>query len=1253
MANDAIGEVHVTISGDYSKLNADINEAQQIAGSGAQKIAQAFTAASPSVDAVTGAIEKLAQQSKLAGGDLAIFRTVMEGDARAGVSLSDSLRTLAASAGSVGKPVADAAAAILQEQQAATGATAANQALATSNSALAASAAPVNAAVQSVATSAQSMQNHVQSAGQGLSAAGRLMTAAMAPVVAAFAVSIKSATDFELEMRKVTSLMSDSTEADFTRLSEQALQLSRTLGVDAVGAAKALYEAISAGVPKENAISFLEVASVAAIAGVTKTKVAVDGLTTVINAYHLDASKAKEISDAMFMAVNLGKFTFEQLSASMGKTSGFAAQLGVSFQEVLGAAASISKQGFTVSEAMTQIQSAMKAIIAPNKEMNALLAQTGYESGQAMLKALGFEGSLEKLREAVGGNETALAKAFGRIEGFKGLLALTGDGAVAAARDLGAMQHASDGLGAATLAYNEINKSAARQFEMLKADIRATAIELGTALLPTVREAISATKPFVDDLKSLAKAFAQLPEETRSTVIGITAVAAAIGPLLIIAGKLATSISALTGLIGGSGAGLIGVLGGLALAAEAVHFWEVTEEVQKFAEAVKVTVGVVQEELKKLEKEFPEVAAAARMLGEGAAAAARVIDATLKPALNTIVTALNATLAPFRMVLDEMKLFSAAVEFLTGKYPSMEAAIKQANKEFEAGTRLNSEYVRTLYDTAKAHDATTDAQKRGTDSANVLHPAMDKVSKAAAGIKTPAHEAAVELGNIVNAMNGMAEPFKTVLGSFEEQAKGFLDFVRTAKPVEQAIEVITGGVKAMNPEFAALAKELGRFPTIGEQVAAGLKVIYGGTNQAGTGFVQLKDTAKESMDGVAAAAESGANSTVASMHRIVAAVGDAIDGFGRLSSSHIGTALFQEGGGFNAGTFQMLDPQHPERGGYSMRLGPTKYAQGGPQIIMDWHEPFDLGTSAPGRNMNKAFDSDWRNPGASAGAPIATSPSAPAATDPIIAVAEAIKALADKLGIDYLDAAKIYYDQQLKDNKEIIDTSRMTWGEVNKLISTLQAQGLSYEEAVAKLGGTVTRSGDAVGGAVERSALKGFGGVIGELTKANTTLTEISSPQTSVKSFGLIAPGLDKVERSASAAAAALQDFSTWYVGLNEQYAQALRGLTKTFFELQAQFAAGSITLQQFRDAVSGLNAQSDVSYQQMFNNISPSSAGLRLAAPPKHFSGPTDQYGNPYDPIKAKEGARNFIITINNPQIRSQKDIDEIARQLRDLGLT
>ena len=123
-------------------------------------------------------------------------------------------------------------------------------------------------------------------------------------------------------------------EANIGALKKGVLGLSTELGTNAVESTKALYQAISAGVPAGSAIDFLKTASKAAIGGVTDTETAVDGLTTVMNAFKAQNIDAEKAADIMFATVKAGKTDFAQLSSSLFNVAPLAAAANVKFEDV-------------------------------------------------------------------------------------------------------------------------------------------------------------------------------------------------------------------------------------------------------------------------------------------------------------------------------------------------------------------------------------------------------------------------------------------------------------------------------------------------------------------------------------------------------------------------------------------------------------------------------------------------------------------------------------------------------------------------------------------------------------------------------------------------------------------------------------------------------------------------------------------------------------------------------------------------------
>ncbi|KKL89348.1 hypothetical protein LCGC14_1915580, partial [marine sediment metagenome] len=379
--------------------------------------------------------------------------------------------------------------------------------------------------------------------------------------VAIGVVAVKSAAAFDKGMREVNSLLGLS-EKEFQALSKETLELSKSLGVDAVESTKALYQAISAGIPRENALTFMKVASKAAIAGVTDTETAVDGLTTAMNAWKIQTEDAEKVADSMFSAVKLGKTTFAELSDSMSKAGPIAAAMGVSLDSVLAAAASLTKQGFPTASAMTGIRQVMVALAKPTEDMADLLQKMGFESGTAALEALGFQGTLEALTTASEGNQETLAKALGSVEALGAALGLTGANALGARSDLNEVTGAAGSMSAA---FTEMDKSSSRQFARLKADIQATTILLGVALKPALVRMIDTITPLVKSLSLWIEAHGKL---SANSLILITS----LGGVLIVLPSLVKGIQAVIITVRALGVVMATSLGPIGLIVMAIGF---------------------------------------------------------------------------------------------------------------------------------------------------------------------------------------------------------------------------------------------------------------------------------------------------------------------------------------------------------------------------------------------------------------------------------------------------------------------------------------------------------------------------------------------------------------------------------------------------------------------------------------------------------------------------------------------------------
>lgn len=288
----------------------------------------------------------------------------------------------------------------------------------------------------------------------------------------AFARAAKGAYDFEKQFQqsmKEVATLSNGIKGSLTDYMNQVMEITRTIPVEANEAAKALYQIVSAGHDGANGMKVLEASAKAAVGGVTDTATAADAITTVLNAYKLDASKAQEVSDQLFTTVRLGKTDFGQLGKSIAQAAPIAASFGIDIKEVLGAVASITKQGVPTSEAMTKIRAAILG--------------TANQLGDAAFKGRTFQEALQLIYDKAGGSSTKMKELLGTDEALQAALMLTGEKAKEAASDL---DEVNNSAGAAEAAFKEMASSAENQMKLLGNNITATLRPLGKEILKEV-----------------------------------------------------------------------------------------------------------------------------------------------------------------------------------------------------------------------------------------------------------------------------------------------------------------------------------------------------------------------------------------------------------------------------------------------------------------------------------------------------------------------------------------------------------------------------------------------------------------------------------------------------------------------------------------------------------------------------------------------------------------------------------------------
>jgi len=201
----------------------------------------------------------------------------------------------------------------------------------------------------------------------GLKMAG-LGTAVAAPMVA----SGKVFGDFENQMKMVSTMLAEP-EKYMDAFSRGIRKLSVDFGESTDVLAKGLYDLLSASVDPAHALDVLAVATKSAKGGMTDTAVAVDGLTSVLNAFQMSADQAGHVADVMFQTVKRGKLTFAELAANIGKVAPMARAAGMSMEDMMAAIATMTRQGLGTDEASTRLVNILKNAPDQARDIAALI----------------------------------------------------------------------------------------------------------------------------------------------------------------------------------------------------------------------------------------------------------------------------------------------------------------------------------------------------------------------------------------------------------------------------------------------------------------------------------------------------------------------------------------------------------------------------------------------------------------------------------------------------------------------------------------------------------------------------------------------------------------------------------------------------------------------------------------------------------------------------------------------------------------
>lgn len=366
---------------------------------------------------------------------------------------------------------------------------------------------PTTEKVNVIITGQDKSKQAFNSAGQGASSLTKKIGSLAAVAIPALAVAmgvkaVNAAMEWETAMSNINTLMNDQGE------SVKALELGiedmmRRVPKSGKELGASAYAIVSAGISDTaHALNVLEESANLAVAGLGTTEEATDLMTSAINAFGLNAEEAGGVANTFFLAVKSGKTTVSELAQGFGQIAPLASQMGVSLEDLMATTAALTTGGQKASIVYSSLKGAFSNMLKPTKDMQEVMDRAGltFDDVQKSLAGDGLVKTIRMMTDAAGGNTDEVAKMFGSVEGLNSVLALMNETGEVAIKNLDSMTENTDAM---TIAVDKQNKTASKQYQLLKNEFNIILRKLGEKILPFVTAALYAV---VDMLNGMGDA---------------------------------------------------------------------------------------------------------------------------------------------------------------------------------------------------------------------------------------------------------------------------------------------------------------------------------------------------------------------------------------------------------------------------------------------------------------------------------------------------------------------------------------------------------------------------------------------------------------------------------------------------------------------------------------------------------------------------------------------------------------------------
>lgn len=294
---------------------------------------------------------------------------------------------------------------------------------------------------------------------------------------------VMAAQEYEKAIAKVSTI-ADAQAVPLEEMSSEIMKLSNTTGIAASQIADDVYNAISAGQQTGDAVNFVSYSTKLAKAGFAESAQTLDVLTTILNAYGMEAEEVSKVSDMLVQTQNKGKVSVGELSSVMGKIIPTANANNVALEQLCAGYAIMTSKGIAAAETTTYMNSMLNELSKSGTTAEKTLrATTGKSFKELMTDGKSLGEVIQILQQEAEKSGKSLNDMFGSAEAGKAAVSLLSGGVEGFNEQVAGMV---DSVGATEEAFAKMDQTTEAKMQKAKNSISNLSIVLGQNLLPIV-----------------------------------------------------------------------------------------------------------------------------------------------------------------------------------------------------------------------------------------------------------------------------------------------------------------------------------------------------------------------------------------------------------------------------------------------------------------------------------------------------------------------------------------------------------------------------------------------------------------------------------------------------------------------------------------------------------------------------------------------------------------------------------------------